>query len=83
MFLQLGDMKALIGYFDLDPNRVFSLVLDAATCQPGNDAFLLLTPAFRWGQGGGPVAMGGAALILRLQAHSVAGVFSTQLVPTR
>lgn len=42
----LAEMKALIGYFDLDPNRCFSLVLDAFSQQPGNDAFMRLMPAF-------------------------------------
>jgi hypothetical protein len=40
-------MQALIGFFDLDPNRALSVVLDAFTAQPGNDAFLALMPAFR------------------------------------
>lgn len=35
------------GYFDLDPNRCFSLLLDAITSQPDNDALLDLVPAFR------------------------------------
>lgn len=43
---QLGELKALIGYFDLDPNRVCSLVLDAFATQPWNNAFLRLLPAF-------------------------------------
>lgn len=42
----LGEMKALIGYFDLDPNRCISVVLDAFTQQPHNAAFLGLMPAF-------------------------------------
>ncbi|KAL4451471.1 hypothetical protein ABPG75_007133 [Micractinium tetrahymenae] len=42
----LAEMKALIGYFDLDPNRCFSVLLDAFSEQPGNDAFLRLMPAF-------------------------------------
>eukprot|EP00887_Chlorella_sp_A99_P001761 scaffold19.g1761.t1 len=41
-----AEMRALIGYFDLDPNRCFSLVLDAMTSQPGNEGLLDLVPAF-------------------------------------
>lgn len=39
--------QALIGYFDLDPNRVLDLVLDAALEQPRNTAFLALVPLFK------------------------------------
>ena len=38
--------QALIGYFDLDPNRVLDLVLEAMEHQPGNDAYLKLVPMF-------------------------------------
>lgn len=44
---QLAELKALIGYFDVDPNRCFSLLLEALTMQPRNAAFLALVPAFR------------------------------------
>eukprot|EP00983_Pelagomonas_calceolata_P104487 1159034-Pelagomonas_calceolata.AAC.1 len=39
--------QALIGYFDLDPNRVLDLVLDAAEVQPENTAYLRLVPLFK------------------------------------
>ena len=42
----LGEIKALIGYFDLDPNRACSLVHDAFSAQPHNDTFLKLTSLF-------------------------------------
>ena len=37
----------MIGYFDLDPNRVLDLVLEAAEHQPENDAFVRLVPLFK------------------------------------
>lgn len=40
-------MQALIGYFDLDPNRVLDLVLDAAEIQPHNTAYHKLIPLFK------------------------------------
>jgi THO complex subunit 2 len=43
----VDEIKSLIGYFDLDPNRTCSLVLDAFTVQPRNDSFLeLITKLF-------------------------------------
>ena len=36
-----------VGFFDLDPNRVLSLVLDAYECDPTNDAFLALIGQFK------------------------------------
>lgn len=42
----LGEIKALIGYFDLDPNRACSLVFDAFTAQPHNGSFLRLASLF-------------------------------------
>jgi len=38
----VDEIKSLIGYFDLDPNRTCSLVLDAFTAQAHNDAFVEL-----------------------------------------
>lgn len=38
------EVKALIGYFDLDPNRAIALALQAFAAQPGNAAYL---PLFR------------------------------------
>lgn len=40
--MQLKEIKALIGYFDLDPNRVCSLILDSFTVQPHNDTYIQL-----------------------------------------
>ncbi len=43
----VDEIKSLIGYFDLDPNRTCSLVLDAFTVQAHNDAFVeLITKLF-------------------------------------
>lgn len=39
-------IKSLIGHFDLDPNRVFDVVLDSFELQPKNLAFLDLIPLF-------------------------------------
>jgi len=36
-----------VGFFDLDPNRVLSLVLDAYECDPANGAFLVLIDQFK------------------------------------
>lgn len=44
--MQLAEIKALIGYFDLDPNRVFSLIINAFAAQPDNGTFLQLVPIF-------------------------------------
>lgn len=43
-FVQVLEVKALIGYFDLDPNRAIALALQAFASQPGNAAYL---PLFR------------------------------------
>lgn len=40
------EIKALIGYFDLDPNRAVSLVLLAFAAQPGRRAYLQLFELF-------------------------------------
>ena len=41
----MSELKALIGYFDLDPNRVAQLVHLAYAAQPGNATFQrLLVP---------------------------------------
>ena len=40
------ELKAIIGYFDLDPNRVCSIWLDAFTSQPENEYFIKLSNAF-------------------------------------
>ena len=39
-------MKALIGFFDLDPKRVYDLVLEAYEQMPDQAAFLQLTALF-------------------------------------
>ena len=36
-----------MGYFDLDPNRVLDLVLEAYEQQPQNAAYLKLVPALK------------------------------------
>ncbi len=40
------EVKALIGFFDLDPNRVYDVILDAFEAAPGNAALLHLAPLF-------------------------------------
>ena len=42
--MQVLEVKALIGYFDLDPNRAVALALQAFASQPVNKAYL---PLFR------------------------------------
>lgn len=42
----ISTIKSLIGHFDLDPNRVFDIVLECFELQPENDAFLELIPIF-------------------------------------
>ncbi|KAK6921550.1 THO complex, subunitTHOC2, C-terminal, partial [Dillenia turbinata] len=42
----IGIIKSLIGHFDLDPNRVFDIVLECFELQPNNDIFLGLIPIF-------------------------------------
>ena len=42
----LTELKSLIGYFDLDPNRVSSLILDAFAAHPDNTAFVTLVKGF-------------------------------------
>lgn len=39
-------MKALIGFFDLDPKRVYDVVLEAWEQVPDQEAFLQLTALF-------------------------------------
>ncbi|XP_042502720.1 THO complex subunit 2-like isoform X2 [Macadamia integrifolia] len=39
-------IKSLIGHFDLDPNRVFDIVLECYELQPNNNIFLDLIPIF-------------------------------------
>ncbi|GAV74210.1 Tho2 domain-containing protein/Thoc2 domain-containing protein [Cephalotus follicularis] len=43
---KIGVIKSLIGHFDLDPNRVFDIVLECFELQPDNTAFLELIPIF-------------------------------------
>jgi THO complex subunit 2 len=43
----IANIFALIGYFDLDPNRVLDLVLEAMEHQLWNSSFLLLLKKFR------------------------------------
>ncbi|BDA48856.1 THO complex subunit 2 [Coccomyxa sp. Obi] len=40
------EVKALIGFFDLDPNRVYDVILDAFEADPKNAALLHLAPLF-------------------------------------
>ncbi len=40
------EITSLIGYFDLDPNRVAALVLDIFQDQWDNEAYLHLLPLF-------------------------------------
>ncbi|WMV29376.1 hypothetical protein MTR67_022761 [Solanum verrucosum] len=42
----VGIIKSLIGHFDLDPNRVFDIVLECFERQPSNSIFLDLIPIF-------------------------------------
>ncbi|KAI4313667.1 hypothetical protein L6164_026626 [Bauhinia variegata] len=42
----IGIIKSLIGHFDLDPNRVFDIVLECCELQPNSDVFLELIPIF-------------------------------------
>lgn len=42
----IGIIKSLIGHFDLDPNRVFDIVLECFEHQPDNSVFLDLIPIF-------------------------------------
>ncbi|GAB4828694.1 THO complex subunit 2 [Ancistrocladus abbreviatus] len=42
----VGIIKSLIGHFDLDPNRVFDVVLECFELQPHNKLFLNLIPIF-------------------------------------
>lgn len=42
----LAEMKSVIGYFDLDPNRVCSLIIDAYTSYPENSTFMELLKGF-------------------------------------
>ncbi|XP_062113290.1 THO complex subunit 2 isoform X2 [Humulus lupulus] len=42
----IGIIKSLIGHFDLDPNRVFDIVLECFELQPDNNDFLDLIPLF-------------------------------------
>ncbi|GFY90923.1 similar to THO2 [Actinidia rufa] len=42
----VGIIKSLIGHFDLDPNRVFDIVLECFELQPSNSVFLDLIPIF-------------------------------------
>jgi hypothetical protein len=43
----LKNKTCQVGFFDLDPNRVLSLVLDAYECDPTNGAFLTLIEQFK------------------------------------
>jgi THO complex subunit 2 len=42
----LKEMKSIVGYFDLDPNRVSSLILDAYASYPENEDFVSLIKGF-------------------------------------
>ena len=43
----ITSMRSLVGFFDLDPNRVLSLVLEALECDPTNGAFFDVIPLFK------------------------------------
>lgn len=45
----IRSMRSLIGFFDLDPNRVLSLCLDAYEVDPSNKAFPRLLANFKKG----------------------------------
>lgn len=60
----------LIGTFDLDPNRGLSLLLDAWTAQPDNEAFLELLPLFRCERRGGTVGGGWVGAQHRIRVHA-------------
>lgn len=47
--VQLRELRALIGYFDLDPIRLADIVLDAFAADPKNLAFLELMQLFPQG----------------------------------
>lgn len=42
----MAEIKGLVGYFDLDPNRVAALTLLALSSQPTNKAYLSLFDLF-------------------------------------
>ncbi|KAL2342397.1 hypothetical protein Fmac_003682 [Flemingia macrophylla] len=42
----IGIIKSLIGHFDLDPNRVFDIVLECFELQPDDGVFVELIPIF-------------------------------------
>lgn len=44
--MQVKEAQALIGFFDLDPKRVYDLVLEAYEQMPDQAAFLQLTALF-------------------------------------
>ena len=44
--MQLRELRALIGYFDLDPNRLADVALDGFASQPDNLAYLELMQLF-------------------------------------
>ncbi len=45
-FLQVAEVQSLIGFFDLDPHRVYDLLLDAFIRQPFNTAYLGMLSLF-------------------------------------
>lgn len=45
-YLQAKEIQAEIGFFDLDPNRVVALILEAYAAQPGAAAFQRLLELF-------------------------------------
>ena len=44
--VQVKEVKALIGFFDLDPKRVYDVILEAYEQMPHQEAFLQLTSLF-------------------------------------
>nr|KAJ0199066.1 hypothetical protein LSAT_V11C600321020 [Lactuca sativa] len=45
-FSLIDSLQSLIELFNLDPNRVFDIVLDCFKLQPDNNVFLNLIPVF-------------------------------------
>nr|KAJ0212484.1 hypothetical protein LSAT_V11C400185230 [Lactuca sativa] len=45
-FSLIDSLQLLIGVFNLDPNRVFDIVLECFKLQPDNNVFLNLIPVF-------------------------------------
>jgi THO complex subunit 2 len=68
----LRDIKSLIGYFDLDPNRVIDIVLDlfASNFKDHTDFFLLLLENSPWKPNPDPVPIVAQVLGFKYISHS-------------